>query len=648
MAFIPISGIVPQATENGNQANGMVLKFYEPGTLTPLAVGIDSTGVTQTTEFVLDIEGYTTLTTTRVVPHVDQIYKEILYLNQADADANNTGSAVYSVDNLDVGRFSSSSSLITESYKSIAEALSSTTGIIGDFVKTFQYFPASGKGGAIYEIVAGGTGTPDGGGFLNKTDGSGFQLALQPEEGIVYATQWGIVSDGTTVGGTDNGPSINAAGTYARANRDFVNTVILPQGPLSIEEPIIWPQGINFLGYGTLAGSAGGTEFICNFSAGTIATPPTDNYTDRYSPVFAFTPMLYNTELMTQQSYGGFRLNGNDKDVYGIYLNEVFFTDAKPIFIIKCNKFPFTGLVLQFNNMELLTVNNCKEGLRFVGADTLNIRGLDTESNLIDGTTGTQLDFVQDQNFSTKGGNKIATWHFEETATNFPNVFGQISGRSLHIDESSFGTSGVPAQRFFHLMGNEAFSFDGVNITTEQAVGTYMGGHSASAAGSMGILFNPGATGSYLNVDSGTEQNSTDNSGNVSNQLNTTSGGQRLPRGVVVENSTGGTALFFSSDNRINFFNNLNRYIEQSGANMNINNDAGQMSLNASSNLNLEGTLVDIDAAGGVNAGRFDASVTFGDTRFLVYDVNNGTLERVTVGSQDSGGTGFKVLRIPN
>lgn len=52
--------------------------------------------------------------------------------------------------------------------------------------------------------------------------------------------------------------------------------------------------------------------------------------------------------------------------------------------------------------------------------------------------------------------------------------------------------------------------------------------------------------------------------------------------------------------------------------------------------------------AGAGAAARFDASTTAGDTRLLVYDVDNATLERVTVGAADSGGAGFKVLRIPN
>lgn len=41
-------------------------------------------------------------------------------------------------------------------------------------------------------------------------------------------------------------------------------------------------------------------------------------------------------------------------------------------------------------------------------------------------------------------------------------------------------------------------------------------------------------------------------------------------------------------------------------------------------------------------------STTAGDTYLMVFDVDNATLERVTVGAADSGGVGFKLLRIPN
>lgn len=55
----------------------------------------------------------------------------------------------------------------------------------------------------------------------------------------------------------------------------------------------------------------------------------------------------------------------------------------------------------------------------------------------------------------------------------------------------------------------------------------------------------------------------------------------------------------------------------------------------------------DLKVGSVVNA-RVDDSSTAGNTRFLIFDVDNNTLERVTVGAADSGGVGFKVLRIPN
>lgn len=56
-----------------------------------------------------------------------------------------------------------------------------------------------------------------------------------------------------------------------------------------------------------------------------------------------------------------------------------------------------------------------------------------------------------------------------------------------------------------------------------------------------------------------------------------------------------------------------------------------------------------ISGSGGeVDAAKFDDDATAGNTRMLLYDVDNGQLERVSVGVADSGGVGFKVLRIAN
>lgn len=93
-------------------------------------------------------------------------------------------------------------------------------------------------------------------------------------------------------------------------------------------------------------------------------------------------------------------------------------------------------------------------------------------------------------------------------------------------------------------------------------------------------------------------------------------------------------------------------------ARMEIPNDGQELTLGASNDLRIfhNGTnsFVRNDTGylgimeGATEVARFDTNATAGNTRFLVYDVDNGTLERVSVGAADSGGTGFKVLRIPN
>jgi hypothetical protein len=72
------------------------------------------------------------------------------------------------------------------------------------------------------------------------------------------------------------------------------------------------------------------------------------------------------------------------------------------------------------------------------------------------------------------------------------------------------------------------------------------------------------------------------------------------------------------------------------------NNAAGSLQLAAAA-----GQTVQL-IVGGAQQLRVDDNSTAGNTRLLIYDVDNGQLERVSVGAADSGGVGFKVLRIPN
>jgi len=75
---------------------------------------------------------------------------------------------------------------------------------------------------------------------------------------------------------------------------------------------------------------------------------------------------------------------------------------------------------------------------------------------------------------------------------------------------------------------------------------------------------------------------------------------------------------------------------------INVNSN-GAMDLNYKTGQNLT-----VATGLGVLSARFDDAAGVGETRMLLWDVDNNTLERVSVGAADSGGAGFKVLRIPN
>ncbi len=61
-----------------------------------------------------------------------------------------------------------------------------------------------------------------------------------------------------------------------------------------------------------------------------------------------------------------------------------------------------------------------------------------------------------------------------------------------------------------------------------------------------------------------------------------------------------------------------------------------------------DGTNALVLIAGGTTAVKADADATAGNTRLLVYDVTAGSLRRVSIAGNDTCGSGFRCLRIPN
>ena len=121
---------------------------------------------------------------------------------------------------------------------------------------------------------------------------------------------------------------------------------------------------------------------------------------------------------------------------------------------------------------------------------------------------------------------------------------------------------------------------------------------------------------------------------------------------VVIEISSGN----FEFPQNIRAKNNKNIVLESAAA-----GDGAILTLTASDNFQIKNdvsakSMQYLQAGTGqhqfltnsVERARLDSTSTAGQTALLLYDVDNATLERVTVGAADSGGSGFKVLRIPN
>lgn len=81
-------------------------------------------------------------------------------------------------------------------FDNVADAKADTTLGVGDRVKTWGYTSAGDGGGALYRVVAGGTGTDDGGSYHDMSNGN--QLQLIVEMGIIFSEQFGILSNNST------------------------------------------------------------------------------------------------------------------------------------------------------------------------------------------------------------------------------------------------------------------------------------------------------------------------------------------------------------------------------------------------------------------------------------------------------------------
>ena len=80
----------------------------------------------------------------------------------------------------------------------VSDMIADTTLLVGGFVFTTGYTSSGDGGDNSYEVVAAGTGTADGGSYIDLT-GSGHQAKGLFPRGVINARQFGALGDGSTV-----------------------------------------------------------------------------------------------------------------------------------------------------------------------------------------------------------------------------------------------------------------------------------------------------------------------------------------------------------------------------------------------------------------------------------------------------------------
>lgn len=233
MAFKPI----PLGLTQGNQfSSGRVLKTYLGGTTTATPMYTDSTGGTSSATVLFDADDLPTISSTVIFPHIDTsvgVVKYVLYPNQASADAN-TG-ALQTWDNVQTA------GVVQGEFDTIAEMTANTTIAIGSYYTCADYATGNNAGIMAFRAVAAGTGTADGGSYIDHDT-----LSVQFERifnSVVSVKEFGAVADGAT----DDILTIQAAIDYVATDGGMV---FFPSGVYSTSSAIIPTSGISLRGEG--------------------------------------------------------------------------------------------------------------------------------------------------------------------------------------------------------------------------------------------------------------------------------------------------------------------------------------------------------------------------------------------------------------
>jgi len=358
-----------------------------------------------------------------------------------------------------------------------------------------------------------------------------------------------------------------------RKNKQYKSFILrLPSGVIKIRKPIILSQTVSLLGNGRR------TVIECDFDQQLIDNPPVDRMfraknapAAHYDVAIKKTPMIFNWWLINYQQLSDITLDGCGKDVYGIYLNEIYYGEFNNLNIRNTGDSGLTFVRGQFNKMKAISIIRCGGPTRFIGCATLDIDGLDIEGST---SPTSQLDIVHSTKW--KKTINISRFHLEEDNKGVYNP-----GDLINIQQAGVVINGMFAifnqntteNRYIHLHNKSTYEFDGVVVDTPAANFSSMN------------LFNSGRN-VFIKVDDDVEGFNLVGADegrvvfNKSSKGNWRLGASTFLRGLKIVSNVSSKlkVLWFSSDTRINFGDNSNRYVETGvGADLHMVNTYGRV-----------------------------------------------------------------------
>jgi len=379
-------------------------------------------------------------------------------------------------------------------------------------------------------------------------------------------------------------------------------TIYIPKGDYLLTYPITLSQGVSLQGEGYF------TKLICDFSDEFINDPSSfyknygnlfgtfDNKHVHYTCSLDNPPMISNWWMTNYQSIKDIRLDGNNKNVKAIWLNEVYYSQFENINIRNFKDSGFTIIRGQFNSIENLSVIN-SSAVRFICCCTLSVDGLDIEGSI---SPQNQLEIVHDSKW--KQAISLTNFHLEEASSGVYNdgdafLISQ-EGVSIYSMFATYNNHNKD-NRNFHISAGMKYTFDNCTINTVDA---------------NNFLINDGSTGSGMDflVDDGLKKvfiNGTASErvkySNISRNTEVSLNNKMLSSGfkVISNSSPKLKTLWCSSDTKINLGNNPNRYLDfGNGSSLDVVNSYGRLNIKAGSvlpDINLEAnthTFKDIDS----------------------------------------------------